>query len=275
MCVPGGGLSAESQAEEARLEYEIGLEDVLVVSVLGHPELSGEASVDEDGMLAVPVLGEVRAAGLSTRSLERKLTTLLSDGYLKKPQVEVSVKEYRSQKVFVSGEVLKPGPHPLRGERSLRELLLAAGIAPDAGHEILVMRPSSDPPPPGLAPPGGLLEPIPGLAPGADVFRVGRRALLTGRPEFDLVLRAEDTVYVPRAAQVFVTGQVARPGALRFEEGTTVHQALLASGGISERGSEGKLKIMRLVEGRRVETKAALTDLLLPGDTVVVGERLF
>src|SRR5688572_23508926 len=88
------GLGAAQMQGNA---YELGREDVVTVTVLGHPELSGDFAVDREGMLAYPILGRVKGAGLTAADVEKKLTTLLADGYLKKPQVAVSVKEFRSQ----------------------------------------------------------------------------------------------------------------------------------------------------------------------------------
>jgi polysaccharide export outer membrane protein len=83
-----------------------------------------------------------------------------------------------------------------------------------------------------------------------------------------------DTVYFPRAANVYVVGHVARPGPLRFQEGLTVLQALTLAGGVTERGSQ-KVRIVRIVEGKQVEVKPKMTDLLQPEDTVKVPERFF
>ena len=82
------------------------------MQVLGQAELSGDFRVDAEGLITYPILGKIKAAGHTVADLERKLTTLLADGYLKRPQVTVSIKEYGSQKVVVTGEVQKPGPYP-------------------------------------------------------------------------------------------------------------------------------------------------------------------
>jgi len=89
--------------------------------------MTGDFSVDSEGMMAFPVLGKIKASEMSTKELERKLTTLLADGYLKRPQVSVAVQEYKSQRVFVTGEVLKPGPYALKADRSLLALVSDLG----------------------------------------------------------------------------------------------------------------------------------------------------
>jgi len=289
-------------------EYEIGPADVLNVIVLGQAPMTGEMAVDADGMLNFPFLGGVKASGLSPAQLERKLITLLSDGYLKRPQVAVTVKQYRSQRVFVTGEVQRPGPYGLRPDRSLLTVLQDVGdLTPNVGHEVIVIRaPLPAPPTPApveaapveaaageeignggggegaeasAQPPAPEPTPrttpfLPGEVPGSQIFRLNLRDIRSGYPDKDMRLEVGDTVYLPKAAQVYVSGHVAKPGAYRYEEGLTVFQALALAGSPTERGS-GKVKIIRLVDGKRKEFRPKMTDLLLPEDTLHVPERFF
>src|SRR5262249_48626204 len=243
-------------------DYEVGPGDVLGIGVLGQADMSGESPVDSEGIITIRVLGKVKVTGHSAPDLERKLTTLLADGYLKRPQVSVSVKEYGSQKVFVTGEVSRPGPYPLKADRSLLALLADLGpLTPNAGHEIVVIRPPTGATTPIIAVDvnrsGGESAPADGGTlpemPGAEVFRVSVQELQSGNPERNILLQAGDTVYVPRAAQVYVTGSVSRPGPYRFQEGATVLQALTLAGGVTERGSSKRVKILRIVGGKKIE----------------------
>jgi polysaccharide export outer membrane protein len=99
--------------------------------------------------------------------------------------------------------------------------------------------------------------------------------LQVGAPGLDVVLRAGDTIFVPRAAQVYVTGAVTRPGTFRHEPGMTVLQALTLAGGVSARGSEGRAKVVRIEDGKKTERKVKPTDLLEPEDRLEVPERFF
>jgi polysaccharide biosynthesis/export protein len=274
-------------------EYEVGPADVLSVIVLAQPTMSGEMAVDAEGMLNFPFLGRVKAAGLSPLELERKLVTLLSDGYLKRPQVSVSVKQYRSQRVFVTGEVVRPGPYGLRPDRSLLTLLQDVGeLTPNVGHEVIVIRapaPAPEPwptdgasngggevaaPAPPPTPPARVGPLLPGEVPGSEIFRLNLRDIRSGYPDKDMKLAVGDTVYLPKAAQIYVSGHVAKPGAYRYEEGLTVFQALALAGSPTERGS-GKVKIIRLVDGKRKEFRPKMSDPMLPEDTLHVPERFF
>src|SRR5262245_47300227 len=93
-------LCAAAALAGAQDVYEIGPADVLRIVVLGQDQVSGEFVVDRQGMIQYPFLGAIKASELSPHDLERKLTTLLSDGYLKHPQVSVVVKESNSQRVY-------------------------------------------------------------------------------------------------------------------------------------------------------------------------------
>ena len=124
------------------------------------------------------------------------------------------------------------------------------------------------------APPSGISG-LPFVAPGSEVFRISLLELQSGNPERNIPLKAGDTVYFPKAAQVYVMGSVARPGPYRYQEGMTVMQALTLAGGATERGSAGRTKVVRIVDGKKVERKVKATDLVLPEDTLVVPERFF
>lgn len=265
--------------------------DVIDVVVLGQPSLSADFVVDKDGSIAYPLIGRVEAAGLTPAELGKKLQSLLGAGFLRRPEVSVRVKEYRSRPVMVSGEVARPGIYSLKGDRSLLTLLAeAGGLTPNAGHELLVARPPeggeslaieqfySMPMVPGLSDVARLPdseELPPGALKGSDLFRASFRELIKGNAEQNVILEGGDLIYVPRAAQVFVTGQAARPAALKFVDGMTVQDAIQFVGGISERGSLKRLKVIRFEAGKRKEIKAQMTDLLKPGDTLNIGERFF
>jgi polysaccharide biosynthesis/export protein len=274
-------LALPASAQEA---YEIGPGDILRVVVLGQAEMSGETPVDAEGMLALPILGKVKASDMTARDLERKLTRLLADGYLRKPEVSVSVQEYRSQRVYVTGEVAKPGVYALKEDRSLQALLGEVGSpTANAGHEIIVIRPPRGVRPMPEATPeatpsaegGEPAEATPEPSPGAETFRISLADLRSGKPEANILLQLGDTIHVPRASQVYISGQVARPGAYRYENGATVLQMLTVAGGVTARGSSGRVKITRVVDGKRRSFKAKAGDPVLPEDTIVVPERFF
>lgn len=244
-------------------DYVIGAQDVVNVTVFGEPELSGKYTVEQDGTFTFPQLGRVKAGGATLRALEQELKRQLADGYLKNPQVAAAIETYRSQTILVLGEVRSPGEYQLTGEMTLLSALVRAGsTTPGAGHEALVVRAKR----PRTAPAG---------EEASEVIRVNLTELQAGNISLNLALQDGDTVNVPKAQSVFVTGQVKSPGAYTIDPGTTVLQALSLAGGITDRGSNGRITIQRAVDGKKSEIKAKLGDVVKPGDTIRVGERFF
>ena len=266
-------LAASAAAQE---EYSIGAGDVLHVAVLGQPEMTGDFAVSAEGFLSFPFVGKVKLAGLTPDAAEQALVALLADGYLKQPRVAVTVKEVHSQRVFVTGEVQHAGPYGLRSERSLLALLAEVGeLTANAGHEVIVVRPPKQAPAESATPDAARPVGLPGDVPGATIVHLSLRELRSGNPEKDFRLAPGDTVFVPKAAQFYVTGQVARAGGFRFEEGITIFQALNLAGGVTPRGSAKGVRVIRMVDGKRSELKVGPGDLVQPEDTLLVPERFF
>jgi polysaccharide export outer membrane protein len=249
-------------------DYVIGSQDVLTITVYDQAELSGKFNVEADGSFAYPLIGRIVAGGLTLRAVESELKRRLADGYLKNPQVSVAIEQYRSQRIFVIGEVRAPGAYQLTGDMTLIEALARAGsVTTEAGEEILIVRP-----PDAKSRSGPVL---PSDDTSAEVIRVNARELQAGVLSQNVALRDGDTLVVLRAQSVYVFGQVKTPGAFAAEKGTTVLQALSLAGGITDRGSTGRVFIVRTVDGKKKEFKAKLTDTVEPGDTLIVKERFF
>jgi len=106
--------------------------------------------------------------------------------------------------------------------------------------------------------------------------RVDLGDLEDGQVSQNVALRDGDTILVPRAEDVYVFGQVKNPGAYALQDDDmTVLQALSLAGGVTDRGATGRIEIVRIVEGERVEISADFHDVVLPGDTIIVPERFF
>ncbi len=251
---------------QAPADYVIGPQDVLTIQVFDQADLGGKYTVETDGTFTFPLIGRVKAGGMTLRSLEADLRKRLADGYFKNPQLSVAVETYRSQRVFVMGEVRNPGPVQLSGGMSLIEALARAG-SPSASStgEVVIVR----------APPGvkGPMLPDPDKA--AEILRANVRDFESGSMKQNFELRDGDTIFVPRAESAYVFGQVKSPGAFVIQKDTTVLQALSLAGGVSENGAMNRIKIVRIVKGETKTIKVKLTDLVKPGDTIIVPERFF
>jgi len=101
---------ADAPASETAGGYQLGIQDELRVTVFNEPNLSGQFVVNSNGMLSLPLIGEVRAAGTTIDQLRGEITTKLGDGYLKNPKVSLQVLTFRP--FYILGEVNKPGKYP-------------------------------------------------------------------------------------------------------------------------------------------------------------------
>jgi polysaccharide biosynthesis/export protein len=249
--------------------YIIGPNDVLLVTVYNQPQLSGKFAVEADGTLAFPLLGRVAAGGLSVRAIEDKVRAGLAAGLLNDPQVSVAVDQYRSQQIFVMGEVKQPGSLQFTGSMTLIEALARAGSTTERAGAVAVIVRSSN----GSTPAAPAQNPS---GPSNDTISVNLQSLQSGGLSQNLTLRAGDTIFVPRAETVFVSGQVRTPGEYVIRTtGMTVRQALALAGGVSERGSSRRVQIIRVVDGKEVATGVSLQEPVQAGDTIVVHERFF
>jgi polysaccharide biosynthesis/export protein len=107
---------------------------------------------------------------------------------------------------------------------------------------------------------------------GSTTTTAGREAVIVRTPANQ---KHGDTINIPKAQSAFVSGQVKMPGAFAVENGMTVLQLITLAGGLTDRGSEGRISVLRTVDGKQKETKAKLTDIVQPGDTIVVKPRFF
>ncbi len=132
---PSGGQGELAQAAAPFLAgttpgasgYKIGPSDVLDITVFKAPELSRSVQVGANGMINLPLIGDVTASGKTPSTLEHDLATKLSANYVKSAQVTVFVKEYNSSRITVDGAVNKPGVYPSRGHDTLMDTISQAG----------------------------------------------------------------------------------------------------------------------------------------------------
>jgi polysaccharide biosynthesis/export protein len=241
-------------------DYEVGPLDLLNITVYGEPTMSGRIRVDNDGSFPFQYLNRVKAEGLTPAEIEAYLTKALSDGYLRNPQVSVEILEYRSQSVFVTGEVRAPNKYTLPGNSTLMDVLTQAGsVTSTAGNWVHITHARKG---------------VQVLGPSASAeydLRVNLRDIQTGKTQ-NIKVEDGDTIYVPKAERVFVTGEVRNNSPLVYEEGMTVFQAVSLAGGITEKGAN-RFSIRRLIKGQIKEIDARPEDKLQPGDQVVVKRR--
>jgi len=258
-------LLATAAAAAAQGVPKIAARDQLTITVFGVEGLSGKFAVGADGSITYPHLGSIRVAGLLTRDVETDLAQKLKDaGYLVNPQVTVELVQTQNKKVIVTGAVRTPGQLPFAGTLTLFEALALAGsTTPEAGDRVLVVRA-------GAAVPDGEGSVT---ASGDGVIEVSLADLESGRlAEHNVALNDGDHIVVPRAQQVFISGQVRTPGGYTVPSGTTVLQALTLAGGMSDRGTNRGIRIIR---DKKEVKNVKLETIVQPGDTIIVKASPF
>jgi polysaccharide biosynthesis/export protein len=236
----------------------LGPGDVLKISIYDHPDLALETRISEAGSINFPLVGEVVLGGLSTSAAEKKLAVLLvKDGFIRKAQVNIIVTQLLSQQVSVLGHVNKPGRYQLDGRRSLTDMLaIAGGVSVDGSDQVTLIRIRD----------GKTEKNV------VDIVAMIR----SGDMPKNLVLAANDLIFVEPASQFYIYGEVQHPGMYRLERSMTVLQALSAGGGLTPRGTEHGVRIKRRDTAGTMQTIEVKHDGLVQEDDVVyVQENLF
>jgi protein involved in polysaccharide export with SLBB domain len=158
----------------------------------------------------------------------------LGDGYLVSPQITVTVKEYKSQKAYVMGQVEKPGIYPITQENRLLYFLSQAGPSTDKekapGDEVVIIRPRNH------VNHGLTLEEA--EVRKADIIRVNLREALAGDPAHNIIIQNGDSIVLPRMQYFFALGEVRTPGRYNLERGTNLLNALTIAGGPTKDADE-------------------------------------
>ena len=182
----------------AQTDYQIGAQDVLTITVFGETDLSGKYTVEQDGTFTFPLIGRVTAGGVTLRDLEQELKKRLADGFLKKSAGDASaIETYRSQRILDLGEVRAPAEYQLTGDMTLLAALARAG-GTDAGGG-----PRSDDR--AIAAASGRAN-AGGAAAEAEIIRVDLAELQAGNLALNIPLIDGDTITIPKAQSVFVSG---------------------------------------------------------------------
>ena len=131
--------SAQQTSTQQTGDYTLASGDKVRITVFGEPDLTGEYELDGSGYVRLPLLGQIKAAGLSAHGLEGVLTQTYANGYLKEPRIAVEITKYRP--FYIIGEVNKPGEYPyVNGMTTLNAIALAGGFTPRARESTLYVR---------------------------------------------------------------------------------------------------------------------------------------
>ncbi len=251
--------TSESASAAASQDYRLGAGDSIGIQVYQSPDLTLESRVSENGVVSYPLIGNVQLGGLRLVEAEKTIADALrSGGFVRSPQVNITLKQVRGNQVAVLGQVNRPGRFPLEtGNTRVSDMLASAGGVTPTGDDVLILT---------------------GRRQGQEFRRVIDipGLFLNQKPDDDVVVAGGDTLYINKAPVFYIYGEAQRPGPYRIERGMTVMQALAQGGGPTARGSQNRLKLHRRgVAGKVIETVPELTDVVRPEDVIFVRESLF
>lgn len=243
-------------------DYLIGAEDVLSLSVWETPDLNLEVSVRPDGKISFPLVGDLQASGLTPLQLKESLTKKLLH-FIKEPIVTVIVADIRSPKVYIQGEITNPGTYILKKKTTILELLTDAGGVTEKAdlQRAYLLRNNQK------------VE--------LDFYKLLKKA----DTSHNIFLLPGDYISLPDnfAKRITVLGEVTTPQVLPFKEGLTVLDAIITAEWLTEHADLDNTTVIRK-DGTKtkeieVDMEAVIEDrqlkqniLLMPGDTVIVGE---
>ena len=233
--------------------------DSVTLHVFGQPDMDTVLGVADDGTIRVPLAGAVQVGGVSPEAAARRVEKAFKDGgYFVDPHVTITVTQSLSQRVSVLGEVRQPGRYPVDSKTSIIDLLAQAGGETEfASENVYVLRTDA--------------------AGSVKRYPVNLKGLTDpGASAPTQLLHAGDSVYVPRAEQFFILGEVQKPAMYKLEPNLTVLQAISLAGGITAKGSDRRVEIKRTgKDGQQVVIKPKPNDFVQPDDVIRVKESIF
>jgi polysaccharide export outer membrane protein len=207
-----------------------------------------------DGTIALPLIGTIRASGLTEEQLREEIRQRLETDYMYNPQVNLFVQEYRSRQVAVIGAVTRPGLYSLASETEtlLDFLSLAGGMTAEAAPRIHFI--PAEPVEPNRAKelasalPMQLVNqtPSPLLLKRVDPIVIDLKSITRGGDQLYLAVPARpgDVIMVPGSGDVLIEGWVAKPGAYKITPGLTILGAIAAAGGPLFAADMGSVKVI-------------------------------
>jgi polysaccharide biosynthesis/export protein len=238
----------------------LGAGDSVTLRVFGQPDMDGVLVVADDDTIRVPLIGAVQVKGLSAQDAAKRIEKLFKDnGYFVNPHVTLTMTQSLSQRVSVLGEVRVPGRYAVDSKTSIVDLLAQAGGETEvASDTIYILRTDSN---------GQVTR-----------YPVNLRGLTNaGSSAPTQRLLGGDSVFVPKAEQFYILGEVQKPGMYKIEDKLTVTEAISLAGGITLKGSTRRVEVKHAGKngGDPVTAKAGPNDLVQPNDVIRVKESIF
>lgn len=230
---------------EAPSTYSLGPDDQILITALDLDEVTTKVPIriDSRGFLNLPLVGRIKASGLTPDQLEDEIKKRL-EKVLHEPQVTVSLVEMRSQPISILGAVQTPGVHQIQGRKTLYEVIsIAGGIRNDAGYQIKVTRRlewGRLPLPNAQDDPSGKFS----------IASVSVKSVMeAANPVENIDIRPQDVISVPKGEVVYAVGAVKKSGGfvLGERERISALQVLSLAEGLDRFADTKNAKIMRAI----------------------------
>ena len=230
--------------DDVQSTYLLGPNDEITIRTSDIEDHETKVRIPANGYVSLPMLGQVKASGLTVDQFEVAIAERLKK-YIRKPQVSVHIMEFHSQPVSVIGAVKNPGVHQLEGRKTLVEMLSSAGgLREDAGHTVNITRRSEW---------GAIPLPMSiDRQTGFYVAEVEIKALIEARDAaVNIDVKPYDVISVPRSEMVYVVGEVKKSGGflLGERESISVLQAISLAEGVSPGSAPQRAKVLRVTPG--------------------------
>jgi polysaccharide export outer membrane protein len=265
-------LLSVASAQQPPSGYVLGPDDQIAIRALEGLDLGDKpVLIGTNGNITLPLIGRVKAAGLTVEQLETELTSRLKT-YVQEPQISVTVTEFRSQPVSVFGAVTTPGVVQLRGRKTLYEVLsMAGGPRETAGSTISIVRLQENGP---IPLPGATPDPT-GRFSTADI---DMQQILDGKnPAANIEIKPHDVISVSQSngRTVYVVGDVQRAGSFNLggQRTISVLSALSMAGGLGRTAKPEQAKVFRPVDGRDHQEIAVNIKQILAGKSEDIALR--
>ena len=243
----------------AQTNMLLGSGDDIRIQVYQNPDLSTDTRIADAGNIRFPLIGSVQLAGLTLPAAEQIVSAMLEKGgFVKNPQVNITLTGQRANQVSVLGQVTKPGRFVLdTNNLYVTDVLALAGGATSTGDDVVILTGTRNG------------EKFRKLIDVTQIFENDEK-------NQNVKVMGGDTLFIPRAAMFYIYGEAQRPGAYKIERGMTVMRALAVGGGPTGRGSENRLRLSRKGKLGEVEQLTPnFNDEIRPDDVLYVKESLF
>jgi polysaccharide export outer membrane protein len=252
-------------------EYRIGPKDLVEIKVFEVPDLNLERRVNENGDVALPLLGDFKVGGSTAGEAAARLEAMLTAKYVNRASVSVIVKDFANKPVSVLGAVTRPGALNISGRWDLLQAISAAGGVTDrAGRKLYILRRAEN----------GLSDQL-----EIDTAELFQRS----SPWWNVPIWPSDVVNIPTRVivKIFCLGEVKQPGALEFDgdDRLSLLTVIARAGGLTDRAARSNIRVKRRgpdgkdqefnADYRRIVSGKDGDPELKPDDVVIVKESFF